>query len=90
MNYFSLCIDRLSGTEVPECLISNSLLNSFILNQSYCNYNMVMQLNHVEKFQRVFKQFSLIITENDCAKVGVLSFLVNMIKVTASVSIAVS
>lgn len=78
MHNFSPCIDRMGGTEaLKEYIMIKSLLNLSLLtlNQSSCDYSMVMQLNDVEKFRRISNQVRFIMTENGCAKAGVLSSL---------------
>lgn len=77
MHHFSPCIDRIGGTEaLKKYIIIKSLLNLSLLslNQS-CDYSTVMQLNDVEKFQRISNRVRLIMTEIVCAKAGVFSSL---------------
>lgn len=78
MHHFSLCIDRIGGTEaLKKYIIIKILLNLslFSLKLSSCDYSTAMQLNDIEKFQRISNQVRLIMTEMGCAKAGVLSSL---------------
>lgn len=92
VHHFSACIDRMDSTEaLKDYIIIKSLLNLSLLtlNQSSCDYSTSMQLNVVEKFQRISSLVRLKMTEIGCATADVL-FFSGCDRVNASVSIAIS